>query len=190
VTTGDGDGEVLPSARVNVYDEHTSIGATALSRRLVDAGDHVIWHDGGTATTWTLPDQPPRDGTPVLTSVARVDTAWSSAEGPSPETYLLLLDQNGRTLARLALVSLQMGPTYEPVDAERIWPDEVFEPLAARGVPVVTEEFAAFEDLERAHPGAVPTSRLVLGSRWANRVFWAFLVASLVAAVLIAWASR
>jgi hypothetical protein len=150
----------------------------------------VVWHDGETTATWTLPDQATRAGVPVLASVAHVQTWWHTGEGPTPESYLLLLDASGVTLARLAIGSWSMGATYEPVDLERIWPEGAFDALLQRGVARITEEFVALEDLERAHPGAVPRARRALGSRRRMRIYWVFLAAATAVALLYAWAAR
>lgn len=181
---------VLLAARVNAYDVHTSIGKTALARRLVAVADRVVWHDGETTATWTLPDQPTLVGVPVLASVTRVQTWSQTAEGPTPESYLLLLDATGRTLARLAIGTWSIGATYEPVDLERIWPESAFDALRQRGVAHITEEFPALDDLERAHPGAVPRSRRALGSRRSMRISWAFLATATVVALVYAWTAR
>jgi hypothetical protein len=150
---------------VNEYDALTSIGKVAMGRMLLDRGDHVEWHDGTQTQRWTLADQPRKSGTPVLTSLVVADTWFKSWRTDVPERYVLLADEEGRTMTVLALVTTAAGPTYEPVDFDRLWPTGSFDQLASRGVKRVEESYPDLGALNRAHPGAIAGWRLLVGTR-------------------------
>ncbi len=183
-------GRVLLRAQVTEADEVSGPGRLATLMRVVDNGSQVLWHFGDTTTSWTLPDQPPQPGIPVLTSVVRAETWRRGQRGVMiPETYLLLVAADGAPLARLARVSTFDHHLYSDADVERIWPDAVFAPLLERGVQRRTESFTDITELQRAHPGAVPPSRGVVFTGRRVATGWLFGLA-LIVVVLIAGRHR
>lgn len=61
---------------------------------------------------------------------------------------MLLLDGQGRTVG--------MGRSRDEPTARKLWPPEVFAPLEAVGIGVVSEEHESAAELRKAHPDAVP----------------------------------
>ncbi|MFN8148096.1 MAG: hypothetical protein U0R76_11595 [Candidatus Nanopelagicales bacterium] len=152
----------------------------------MDAGDRVVWRDGGRRADWTLPDQPAVPGLPVLSAVVLATSDTQVATGPSsPVSLLLLVDRAGETLARIAQASLDLTDALDEADLERIWPSEAFDALRARGVEVRREEYTRLSDLESAHPGAVGRTLRFFGQTAGTLAWWAAGAALLVAAA--AW---
>lgn len=176
----------LLEARLNEWDRRTRAGKAAAQQSLVDAGDRVVWRDGGRRADWTLPDQPALPGLPVLSAVVLATSDTQVATGPSsPVTLVLLVDGAGETLARIAQASLDLTDAFDEADLELIWPSEAFDALRARGVEVRTEEYARLSDLEHAHPGAVGRSLRFFGQTASTLAWWVAGAALLVAAA--AW---
>jgi hypothetical protein len=174
-----GDDVTLLQPAVNPYDALTSIGKVARGRVLHDRGGYVEWRDGDQTQRWTLPDQPQQSQTPILTSVVEADTSFKTLRMNPPERYVLLADQDGRTLAVLALITTAAGPTYEQVDFDRIWPASHFDELSTRGVQRVQESYRDVRALNKAHAGAVTRWRVLLGSRasyWTQVVLLAAII--------------
>jgi hypothetical protein len=183
-----GDDVVLLEPVVNDYDALTKVGSVAQGRRLLDRGGYVEWQDAGQTQRWTLPDQTPQAGTPILASVVEADTELHALRGGGPERYVLLADGGGRTLVVLALITRAPGPTYEQVDFDRIWPDGQFDALVARGVQRLQESHHDVRALDNAHPGAVARWRILLFSRasyWTQVVVLVTALLALAARVLI-----
>jgi hypothetical protein len=177
---------VLLRAQVTEADEVGGPGRLAARMRVVDDGSQVLWHFGDSTTSWTLPDQPPQPGIPVLTSVVRAETWRRGQRGVMiPETYLLLVAADGVPLARLARVSTFDHHLYSDTDLERIWPDAVFEPLLERGVQRRTESFTDVAELQLAHPGAVPPSRGVVLSGRRVAAGWVFGLVLIVVVLIV-----
>lgn len=166
---------------VNEYDALTSVGKAAMGRVLLDRGDHVEWRDGDLAQRWTLPDQPRQTGRPVLTSLIVADAWFKTWRMDVPERYVLLADEQNRTMTVLALITTAAGPTYEQLDFDRVWPNGSFDQLISRGVKRVEESYPDLGALNRAHPGAVARWRLVVGTRTSQWVVGGLFAAAFVA---------
>lgn len=166
---------------VNEYDGLTSVGKVAQGRSLRVVDGFAEWRDGHQTERWTLPDQPGQAETPILSSMVEADTWFKTLRGDAPERYVLLADEDGRTLVVLALITTAAGPTYEQPDFDRIWPDGQFHGLLAHGVRRVHATFPDFRALNKAHPGTVAPWRVVLGSRAS---YWT--QAGLIAAAIVA----
>jgi hypothetical protein len=71
---------------------------------------------------------------------------WEVNPKPRSVWRLLLLDREGRLV----------GAALDRPDAQalRLFPAEVFEPLTAAGIRVVSESYDSAQALEDAHPGA------------------------------------
>jgi hypothetical protein len=172
---------VLLRAHVSEPDALTRRGRAAARMRLADHGHTVVWSLGDTTTTWTLPDQPRCDGVPVLTTVERAETWRTGARGVVlPESYLLLVADDGVPLARLARVSTFDPDLYSEKDVARLWPDSAFDPLLARGVVRRTTTYPDLAALQAARPGAVPLSRSVTLTGRQIALLWAAALAVLV----------
>lgn len=150
---------------MNDHDRLTCIGKVAHGRLLHVADGFVEWHDGDQTQRWTLPDQARQAGTPILSSLVEADTWFKTLRGDAPERYVLLTEEDGRTLVVLALITSAAGPMFEQADFDRIWPDGQFDGLLAHGVGRVRVTYPDFRALNRAHPGAVAPWRVALGSR-------------------------
>ncbi|MBI1376894.1 MAG: hypothetical protein GC157_05355 [Frankiales bacterium] len=180
-------GDVLLAPRVDEADALTPRGRLAARMRLVAREGDVVWHLGDTEQEWTLPDQPRREGTPVLAAVEYADTWRPGQRGVLlPEGYLLLVADDGTPLARLARVSTFDRDLYSERDLRRIWPDPVFDRLLARGVVRRTVQYADTRELNRARPGAVPPTRSMVFSGRSVAVGWVIALVVLLVAILIA----
>lgn len=180
-----GTDRVLLAARVNEFDVHTTWGSQAAKRRLVEAGDHVEWHDAGHVQVWRLPDQPAED-LPTLTRVvfARAAAVIVDSGLEVSETHVLLVGKDGRTLAPLAVAGAAHTRMSE-AELEKLWPRAAFDQLAARGVLV--EDVAARDvgELRRRFPGSVARSRVMMYSRRTYLTYVALVGTALVAAYLL-----
>jgi hypothetical protein len=172
---------VLLRPVVSEYDALTSFGRVAAQRSLVDAGDHVVWHDGELTQRWTVPDQPARPGMPVLSAVVVADTQFWNLRTAVWERYVFLTDDAGGTLAVLARITDGGGTTYEPVDFDRVWPPDGFDGLVARGVAQHRESFPDLRALDKAHPRAVARGRAIVGSRALTWTWWGVLAGAAIA---------
>jgi hypothetical protein len=175
---------------VNDYDRHTWIGKVAEGRALIDRGSTVEWFDGDRVSTLTLPDQPRRDGVPVLSSVVTIDTEYWSPRVNAPERFVILVDESGQRLASLARINDAIVRGYQQVDFERIWPDVSFSRLAARGVASVHESAVDFREVNRMHPGTVGRWSIVTRSRRIVLTTWTVLAALIMVGLLVALLTR
>jgi hypothetical protein len=181
---GGGDEQVLLSARVSDFDVHTTWGAQAAQRRLVQRGDVVVWQDGGQEQVWRLPDQPADDAVPTLASVVYAATeAVLPNGGGVPETHVLLVGDDGRALATVAVATVAYGGMSD-VELENLWPRAQFEGLRARGVAIEQTETADLRALNEHLPGAVPHGRALLYSRRAFALFLGLLAVAIVVALI------
>lgn len=185
---GDLSGPVLLASSINVYDAKTRHGRRA-QRISIVAEDHGCrFTDGSTTELWGLPDSP-RMGRPTLAAVVRAET-YVRTEGyvRFPETYLLLVADDGTRLATLAHVTSGMAGLTEE-DLARIWPPEVFAPLAARGVPLHVEQTHDIDELERRYPGTVPSLDRWTASSRAWLVLYVLIGLMTALAFFVAWRS-
>ncbi len=179
-----GDEQVLLSARVSAYDVHTTWGAQAARRRLVERGDVVVWQDGDQEQVWRLPDQPADDSIPTLASVLYAATEVVLPNGGGvPETHVLLVGDDGRALASIAVATVAYGGMSD-VELENVWPRAQFEALRVRGVTIEETETADLRALNAQLPGAVPRGRAVLYSRRAFALFLGLLAVAIVVALI------
>lgn len=177
--------KVLLEARVGSFDVHTTWGATAAARQLVEVGQHIEWRDGATVQTWRLPDQLPDDSLPTL---ARVVYAESAAVIPAgglevPETHVLLVSEEGRALAVVAVATVSYGG-MSIVELEKVWPRVQFEDLRLRGVLVHEVKTGDVGELRKRFPGAVSRARVLSYSRRTFLTVGAALGVALVAMYL------
>lgn len=63
---------------------------------------------------------------------------------------MLLLDRDGHVVGK--------GRLRDQPQARAAWPPELFAPLQRFGIRVVSENYPTPRALERAHPGAAPSS--------------------------------
>ena len=179
--------ETLVAARLNDLDLHTRAGKSAAAQRLLDLGDRVVWTDGGTERSWTLPDQVDIAGVPRLAAVVVATSRTQVADGgPGGDvTVLLLVGVDGTTLARVAQASFDLTDLYDQHNLDRIWPSAVFDAVRTRGVDHRTESYDRPSDLEAAHPGSVSTALMFSGENAHRVTLW--LVGVVLLALLVGW---
>jgi len=127
--------QVLLAPVLDEPDAAAPYAQAARGQRLVVADTHVEWHDGDTVTRWTLPDQPPQDGVPVLAAVLDAETRLLAVDdGAPPERYVVLVDAHGQCLVQLGRVSPDDAAGWTSAALDRVWPSSGFDALVAHGV--------------------------------------------------------
>ena len=116
---------------------------------LTDHGDHIEWTDGKSTARWRLADQP--DAPPEYPELAAVVMArfHSAVVVNQALDRIIFVDPAGTILAHYSPQRLV------PVELQKIiMPPEIYQALAARGVPVLAEQYDNEKAFYNAHPDA------------------------------------
>jgi len=131
-------GKLLPAEGWTL--DHWRLTADAGNGTLTLTGDR---YRSGRARVFPLAAAGRSDG---VTTVCLATYRWQVRPGPRSIWRMLLLDREG------ALVGAGLGRAQ--TQALRLFPPEVFEPLTAAGIRVVSESYDSAQALEDAHSGA------------------------------------
>jgi hypothetical protein len=112
----------------------------------------------------------------AVTTVCLATYHWEIRPNSGFTWRMLLLDREDRLLGA--------GSARDYPRSLRLFPPEVFEPLLAAGIRVVSESYDTPQALEDAHPGAV--GRLALASQHRGRLALTGMVIALIIVVVFA----
>lgn len=110
-----------------------------------------------------------------VTTVCLATYRWEVHPNPRSIWRMLLLDREGRLVGA--------GLDRPDLQAQRLFPPEVFEPLAAAGIRVVSESYDSAQALEDAHPGAA--GKVALSGANRGRMAAIGLTAALVILIVV-----
>jgi hypothetical protein len=131
-------GKLLPAEGWTL--DHWRLTADTGGGTLTLSGDR---YRSGRARVFPLAAAGRADG---VTTVCLATYRWEVHPKPRSIWRMLLLDREGRLVGA--------GLDRPDAQALRLFPPEVFEPLAALGIRVVSETYDSAQALEDAHPGA------------------------------------
>jgi hypothetical protein len=143
-------GKLLP--RESSVLENWRLTADTGSGTLTLAGDKVF--GGGRPRAFPLPAT---GRTGAVTTVCLATHRWEIGHRTGSTWRMLLLDSDGRLAGA--------GIPRDYPQALRLFPPEIFEPLTAAGIRVVSEQYDSARALEDAHPGAAGKAALAGASR-------------------------
>jgi hypothetical protein len=143
-------GKLLPG-------ESSALGSWRLtadtdSGTLTLSGDRVI--GGGRPRVFPLPATGRPD---AVTTVCLVTHRWEIRPRSGTTWRMLLLDREGRLVGA--------GVPRDHPRVLRLFPPEVFEPLTAAGIRIVSEQYDSAQALDDARPGAAGKAALAGASR-------------------------
>jgi hypothetical protein len=163
-------GRLLPAEGWTV--DHWRLTADAGQGTLTLSGDR---YRSGTARVFPLAAAGRANG---VSTVCLATYRWEVRPKPRSVWRLLLLDREGRLVGA--------GLDRPDTQAVRLFPPEVFEPLTAVGIRVVSESYDSAQALEDAYPGAAGKVALAGANR--GRMAAIGLTAALLILIVVALA--
>jgi len=130
------------------------------------------YRGGGASRVFPLPETGRQD---AVTTVCLVTHHWEIRPRSGITWRMLLLDHEGHLAAA--------GAQRDYPRVLRLFPPEVFEPLTAAGIRVVSESYDSAQELEDAHPGAAGKVALTGANR--GRMAAIGLTAALVILIVV-----
>jgi hypothetical protein len=123
---------------------------------------------------------------PTLSRVVYAQTAAVMVDGGMglPETHVLLVAADGRTLETLAVAGAS-HTRMSDAELEKIWPRSGFDRLAGRGVTIEDVETRDIAELSRRFPGSVSRSRVLMYSRRTFLVYVVLIALAIAAAYIL-----